>query len=173
MDSTDNIKKLSDMLGAFIFMQLSKELVRQGHKLTGALAKSFETRVKKEGEKVTIEFLMLIYGRSLNDGIKPAKIPFTPVPPYRGGTSKYIEGLIKFATLKFGADKKRAKNIAFAIANKHANKKGPGYPLTRKTGFIDNVLTADSKQIESIISDYYTETIQEIIKQFIKAKIKK
>ena len=170
MDSTDNIKKLSDMLGAFIFMQLSKELVRQGHKLTGSLAKSFETKVKKEGEKVTIEFLMLIYGRSLNDGIKPAKIPFTPVPPYRGGTSKYIEGLIKFATLKFGADKKRAKNIAFAIATKQ---KKQGYPLTRKTGFIDNVLTADSKHIESIISDYYTETIQEIIKQFIKAKIKK
>tara|TARA_R110000751_G_scaffold110114_1_gene207583 strand:- start:867 stop:1379 length:513 start_codon:yes stop_codon:yes gene_type:complete len=170
MDTTDNIKKLSDMLGAFIFMQLSKELVRQGHKLTGSLAKSFETKVKKEGEKVSIQFLMLIYGRSLNDGIKPAKIPFTPVPPYRGGTSKYIEGLIKFATLKFGADKKRAKNIAFAIATKQ---KKQGYPLTKKIGFIDNVLAADSKKIESIISDYYTETIQEIIKQFIKEKLKK
>jgi hypothetical protein len=170
MDTTNNIKKLSDLLGAFIFMQLSKELIRQGHKLTGALSKSFETKVKKEGEKVTIEFLMLIYGRSLNDGIRPEKIPFTPVPPYRGGTSKYIEGLIKFATLKFGADKKRAKNIAFAIATKQKKK---GYPLTRKTGFIDNVLTADSKQIESIISDYYTITIQEIIKQFIKEKLKK
>jgi hypothetical protein len=170
MDAADNIKKLSDMLGAFIFMQLSKELVWQGHKLTGALSKSFETRVKKQGEKVTIEFLMLIYGRSLNDGIRPERIPFTPVPPYRGGRSKYIEGLIKFAVLKFGADKKRAKNIAFAIANKQHRK---GYPLTRKTGFIDNVLTADSKHIESIISDYYTMTIQEIIKQFIKEKIKK
>jgi len=170
MDTTDNIKKLSDMLGAFIFMQLSKELVRQGHKLTGALAKSFETKVQQHGEKVTIEFLMLIYGRSLNDGIRPEKIPFTPVPPYRGGTSKYIEGLIKFATLKFGADKKRAKNIAFAIANKQHRK---GYPLTKKIGFIDNVLTADSKHIESIISDYYTETIQEIIREFIKEKIKK
>lgn len=173
MDATDNIKKLSDLLGDFIFMQLSQELVRQGHKLTGALAKSFETKVQQQGEKVTIEFLMLIYGRSLNDGIRPEKIPFTPVPPYRGGTSKYIEGLIKFATLKFGADKKRAKNIAFAIANKHSDKKGSGYPLTRETGFIDNVLTADSKQIESIISDYYTETIQEVIREFIKTKLKR
>jgi len=90
-------KKVSD----FVIIQLSFELSRQGHNLTGALIESFETTIREQGDVITIDFLMLKYGRSLNDGIRPEKIPFTPVPPYRGGTSKYIEGLIKFAQFFF------------------------------------------------------------------------
>ena len=154
-------KKISD----FVIIQLSFELSRQGHNLTGELIKSFETTIREQGDVITIDFLMLKYGRSLNDGIRPEKIPFTPVPPYRGGTSKYIEGLIKFAQLKFFVDKKEATSIAFAIANKH---KRYGYPLTGKTHFIDIAIDANSENIVKLIQDYYEATIELLITKFIK-----
>jgi len=127
--------------------------------------KSFETRIKEVSEDVArIEFLMLNYGLSLQYGIKPANIPFTPVPPFRGGKSKYIEGLIRWAKLKFGADKQRAKSIAFAIANKH---KKEGYPLTKKIGFITNVLEADKEKINNIIEDYFEAVIEALIDEYL------
>lgn len=164
-----HIKELSEILAKFIFENLAEELARQGHKLTGALAKSFEAKIEQQTEQTTIKFLMLSYGLSLNNGIKPANIPFTPVPPYRGGTSKYIEGLIKFAQLKFGASKKKAKGIAFAIATKQKRK---GYPLTRKTGFIDNVLKANERKIEQLIKNFFQQAIQKMLIESINIKRK-
>lgn len=158
------LQKLADTLADFIFPQLVDELNRQGHKLTGALMDSFEVKVREKTDTISIEFLMLKYGLSLNYGIKPAKIPYTIGGPARGGKSKYITGLINFAQKKFNADKKRAKAIAFAIAYKH---KKEGYPLTKKIAFIDNVLRADKKAIENLINDYYEASIRLLIEEFI------
>ena len=155
-----HIKKLSEILANFIFENLAEELLRQGHKLTGALSKSFEAKIEQQTEKTIIKFLMLSYGLSLNNGISPARIPFAPVPPYRGGKSKYIQGLIKFAQLKFGVTKKKAKGIAFAIATKQKQK---GYPLTRKTGFIDNVLKANERKIEQLIENFFQNALQKML----------
>ena len=158
------IQKLGDILADFVFPQLVDELNRQGHKLTGELMNSFEVRVRENGDEVRIEFLMLKYGLSLNYGIKPSKIPYTIGGPPRGGTSKYIKGLMEFARKKFNADKKKAKAIAFAIAYKH---KKEGYPLTKKIAFMDNVLKADRKGIEKLIQNYYEVAIELLIKEFI------
>mgnify|MGYP000948642637 CR=1 FL=1 len=162
--------ELGTILSQFIFKQLASELVSQGHKLTGSLIKSFELETEKQAEKVSYSFLMLNYGLSLEYGIKPNKIPYSVLPRNRGGTSKYIEGLIRFARIKFRADKRRAKQIAFAIARKH---KKEGYPLTKKIGFISNVLEADKEQIQQIISDHYQATIELLIKEFLTFKQKK
>ena len=161
------IEKLAETLSKFIFAQLTIELKRQGHNLTGALVKSFEYKVQEKTDSITIEFLMLKYALSLDKGIKPEKIPYTIGGPTRGGTSKYIEGLIRFARLKFHADKRAAKQIAFAIARKQ---KENGYPLTGKIGFISNVLKADSQQIESIIESYFEESVNLLISEFLKQK---
>ena len=161
------IQKLADILALFIFTQLAEELARQGHKLTGALVKSFEVRVKEKADSVSIEFLMLNYGLSLESGIKPSKIPYTIGGEPRGGTSKYIQGLIAFALKKFTPDKRRAKQIAFAIAHKQ---KQEGYPLTKKIGFISNVLMADKDRIENIIEQYFEATIELLFKEFITFK---
>lgn len=162
MDLSALNKKISD----FVIIQLALELSRQGHNLTGELIKSFETKIREQGDTITIDFLMLQYGRSLNDGIKPSRIPFTPVPPYRGGTSKYIEGLIRFAELKFNVDKKEATSIAFAIANKQ---KRFGYPLTGKTHFIDISMEANDDNIVKLIQDYFEETLNLLITKFIQS----
>ena len=162
------IDELVKILSDFIFKQLTAELISQGHKLTGALINSFEARIKEQTEdKLTIDFLMLNYGLSLNDGIKPDRIPYTPGGPRRGGTSKYIEGLIRFAKQRFFADQKRATQIAFAIATKQ---KREGYPLTGKIGFIDNVLNGDENAIVALIEERFEASLQLLIEEFTKNK---
>ncbi len=162
--ATNRMNELVDILSKFIFKQLTEELIRQGHNLTGALIDSFEAVVSRETEeKLTIDFMMLNYGLSLNDGIQPQNIPYTIGGPKRGGTSEYIQGLIRFAKLKFFADEKRATQIAFAIARRQKEK---GYPLTGKIGFIDNVLAADSEEIIEIISDFFEETLNSLFEEF-------
>lgn len=161
--------ELSTIISNFVISQLSLELSRQGHNLTGDLIKSFETKVIEKTDSISIEFLMNRYGLSLEYGIKPSRIPYTPPPPYRGGRSKYIEGLIKFALLKFTGDKRIAKNIAFAIAAKH---KKFGYPLTGKIGFITNTLEANMDNIERLIQDYLEAMFNTIFDEIIKSQIK-
>jgi hypothetical protein len=163
------IEQLVKILSDFIFKQLAVELERQGHKLTGALLESFEAKIQKKTEDtLTIDFLMLNYGLSLNNGIKPEKIPYTIGGPPRGGTSKYIEGLIKFAKLRFSADQRRATQIAFAIATKQ---KREGYPLTGKIGFIDNVLNGDEGAIAGLIEERFKASLELLIEEFTKNKL--
>ena len=92
--------ELNDLLFKFISKQLTDELIRQGHKLTGALINSLDSKVRETTNGTSFDYLMLVYGRSLNDGIKPANIPYTIGGAPRGGKSKYIEGLINFALKK-------------------------------------------------------------------------
>jgi hypothetical protein len=158
------MEELNNILFQFISKQLADELIRQGHRLTGALINSFDTKIKKTVDKTTIDFIMLIYGRALNDGIPPERIPYTVGGPPRGGKSKYIQGLIDFALKKFTLDKKRATSIAFAIARKQKEK---GYPLTGKIRFIDNVLDADMDEIQNLISMYYETILEELIKEYL------
>ena len=157
------MNQLSKILFEFISLQLSQELIRRGHNLTGSLINSFEEKVRLKADTLSIDFLMLIYGRALNDGIPPERIPYSPGGS-RGGTSKYIQGLIDFALKRFTLDKKKATSIAFAIANKQKKK---GYPLTGKIAFIDITLEANSNEIEDLISDFYEETLNLMIQEYI------
>lgn len=156
-----DLDQFSKRIFDFVSKALIQELRRQGHVLTGRLIESFEIETKKQTDGISLDFLMLVYGRSLNDGIAPSRIPYS-VGSGRGGKSKYIQGLIDFALKKFTADKKEATSIAFAIAAKHKKK---GYPLTGKLHFIDNVLESQQSQIEALISAYIEETILRIIQQ--------
>ena len=164
----NDFDQLGEILARFIFPQLAAELNRLGHKLTGALEKSFEVRVVEKKNIVTVEFWMLKYGLSLEYGIKPEKIPYTIGGAPRGGTSKYIQGLIRFAKLKFGATKKRAKSIAFAIATKH---KKEGYTYDKSNlGFMSNVLKADEEKIVQIVQDYFEASINLMIEEYLTFK---
>lgn len=155
-------EQFAETLFLFVSKQLIKELKRQGHVLTGALIKSLDFEVRKQVDSISIDFLMLKYGRSLNDGIPPERIPYT-IGRSRGGKSKYIQGLIRFATLRFKVGKKEATSIAFAIATKH---KKEGYPLTKKIKFIDNSIEANKAAITKLIADFTEATIYEMINQF-------
>lgn len=159
-----SVEELDKKLFTFISAMLTDELIRQGHKLTGALINSLDSKIRDVKTKTSIDFLMLVYGRALNDGIPPERIPYTIGGAPRGGKSKYIQGLINFALKKFTLDKKKATSIAFAIARKQKEK---GYPLTGKIGFIDNVLTAEANEIENIIQMYYEAIIEDLINEYI------
>ena len=158
------LEALDAKLFTFVVAQLTEELIRQGHKLTGSLIRSLDTKYKEGKQKDRIDFLMLKYGLSLNYGVKPERIPYTEGGPPRGGKSKYIQGLIDFAMKKFFLDKKAATSVAFAIAKKQKEK---GSPLTGKIGFIDNVLEKDEDKILELISDYYEAVIELLINEYI------
>jgi hypothetical protein len=163
----NDFDQLGEVLGNFIIPLLTAELDRQDHKMDGNLEKSFEVKVIEEKGEIVVQFFMLKYALSLNYGIPRKKIPYTIGGPPRAKKSKYIQGLIEFAKKKLKATKKNAKNIAFAIAYKHKSKDFPDYPLTGKTKFIDNVLTAEQKKIVSIVQDYFEVSIELLIDDYI------
>lgn len=157
------MQEIIDQLIKHIFAALAVELDRQNHKLTGALVESFEAKTRETAEAYILEFFMNNYGVFLNDGIPPARIPYTPPPPVRGGKSKYIQGLIRWARLKFGYSQKRATSVAFAVAAKHKKK---GYPLTAR-GFINITLAAEAEQIEAYLAAFAEAYILESLKEFL------
>lgn len=135
-----------------------KQLNLQGHKLTGSLANSIDYKIKLTGVDITITFEIEQYGLILDKGTPASRIPF-------GGntgkkTSKYIEGLKRYARLRFFASEKEATKIAFAIANKQKYG-GNGMPTFgsfkfsktgKRTGFIDATLKASALEIEKILT---------------------
>ena len=159
------IELLYNQIRELLFFQMIKELERQGHTLTGNLVQSFDTVLK---ESLSIEFIMQDYGLSLNYGIQPQNIPFTPVPPFRGGTSKYIQGLIRWVRLRGIATGEKAKSVAFAIATKH---KKHGYPLGKKIGFFNIALDNSEEQIIKYIQNYVESTIMILVSEYIENTI--
>ena len=151
-------------LGDFLIVQLQGELLRQGHKLTGSLAQSIEYETKKAANSISLVYSFNNYGLALNDGIKPANIP------YRRGSgakkSKYIEGLKRWVKLKFGYSRQRAERVAFAIASKQ---KKQGYPLTGKIGWINITLETSAKEIQEFIDRWAAAQIEDLVEQQIKA----
>jgi len=91
-----------------------KEVYRlQGQRIKGRLEKSmtFETVLTTEG--ATIRIFMEDYGITLDQGIKPSRIPFGGGS---GKNSKYIQGLKRYAQKRMGVSNKEALSIAFRIA---------------------------------------------------------
>ena len=155
-------KLLQDIID-FLIVQLRGELLRQGHKFTGALSESIEGVVKKSIDSTRIDFLILQYGHSLNKGIKPSRIPYTPGSGRK--KSKYIQGLMNWVKRKLGYSKKRAERIAFAIASAQKRK---GYPLTGKIGWIDITLKETEKELQEKISIWVQAQLEDLIDQLIK-----
>jgi hypothetical protein len=95
---------------------LKDELAKQGHVLSGKLRDSITFEVRIEGTKVIGVFLAENYGLILESGVPASKIPYSGRTG-KGGTSKYIAGLVRFFELR-GKDSKTALRMAFATANK-------------------------------------------------------
>jgi len=118
-----NVTKIADLLVDLI----KKEWVAQGHHLTGKFENSLETKIIKSSDSIKFQVIDGTdegYGKILDNGVPAENIPYTPGRG-RGGTSKYIQGLINYAKLRMGAADKDAVSIAFAIANKHAKEGMP------------------------------------------------
>ena len=121
------------------------ELVRQGHRLTGNLINSVESRLVEVLGSLGVEGLVLTYGRFIEEGVSKDKIPYSGRSG-RGGKSKYITGLINWVKIKFSLDARRAKGVAFAIATNHLK---TGMPSRGEafTGFVTKALNNKVEQI--------------------------
>lgn len=124
--------------------RLVAELQAQGHRLTGALEKSIQYEVKVEGDTVTAVMTALDYGLVMEFGVPASRIPYGKGGS-KGGTSKYIQGLVRFFTLR-GLGSREALGAAFATAKKHKREGMPtreSYAFSangRRTGFTKNTL---------------------------------
>ncbi len=132
--------------------------------MTGDLVESIESRILSTIEGRKIEIWLNSYGIALDQGVPADRIPFTE-PSGRGGRSKYIEGLQRFAQLKLGVtDNRKSLGIAFAIARKH---KKVGMPVKGPTQFIQKTLDATEDDIIRFAEDWAEAIFQAKIDSII------
>lgn len=134
---------------------LRTELKAQGHYLTGKLHDSIDYEIEVVGDVVRAVMECEDYGLAMEFGVTADKIPYTPGAG-GGGTSKYIQGLIRFWQGR-GVSGKEGIRAAFATAAKH---KREGLPTRAsfafsttgaRTGFASTVLERDLELIGRII----------------------
>lgn len=166
--------RLGELLSGYILRNLKDEFEAQGHKLTGAFENSLTYQVKDSVTKIEIDVLGNDYGKYVNTGVPSNKIPFSGTKKGRGGTSKYIQGLIRFVQLRTGKNAKEAIGIAFAIAKAH---KRDGMPTrgsykhsqnSRRTDFVNFVLNDKEENVGELIEDYVKSEIELLIQNYVK-----
>ena len=147
MEANELLNNLAELLKE----EMRQQLKIANHIMTGELVESIESRILSTIEGRKIEIWLNSYGIALDQGVPPDRIPFTE-PSGRGGRSKYIEGLQRFAQLKLGVtDNRESLGIAFAIARKH---KKVGMPVKGPTQFIQKTLDATEDDIIRFAEDW-------------------
>lgn len=139
--------ELLDLL-EYLALAIGDELEAQGHNLTGNLINSLSPKLGED--RLTGMVLWEQYGETVNSGINRNKVPYAPGSGAK--KSKYIDGLIRFVKLRgIASNTKKAKSIAFAIAQSH---KSYGLPTVgsrrfsstgRRTGAVEEALQKERK----------------------------
>lgn len=165
--------KLGIILGDYLVQKLGQELRDQGHSLTGDLITSLEYRVRETATGVTVEFIANQYGEYLNTGVSASRIPYTPRGPRRGGTSQYIQALIRYVERRMGLRGKEATGVAFAIARAHKREGMPtraSYRFSknnRRTGWVDVVLKQEENKIQETVTEFVGRELEALFVNFI------
>ena len=147
MEANDLLQNLA----ALLVQEMRQQIKIANHIMTGSLADSVESMILNTITGRKIEIWLNDYGIALDQGVPPERIPFTD-PSGRGGRSKYIEGLQRFAQLKLGVtDQRESLSIAFAIAKKH---KKVGMPVAGPTKFIEKTIDATDADIQKFAEDW-------------------
>ena len=169
--------QLGAVLGEYLRNRLGQELLAQGHRLTGELISSLEYKIQTTANGLTLDFFASEYGTYLNTGVPASRIPYTPGRRGGGGgTSAYIQGLIRYTQRRMGLRGKEAVSAAFAIARKH---KREGMPTrasfrfssnNRRTGWVDIILEQDEQKINDIVQDWVGRELELLVSNFIAQK---
>ena len=165
-------EQLTNKIGELLVIAIKTELGLQGHRLTGKLINSIE----EVSRNTTTGFIVAILGEDylqfVNNGVPASRIPFSGRTG-RGGTSKYIQGLARFARIKFGKSPKEALNVAFAIANKHKREGMPTRSSRRfsKTGKRTNAVQIAVEKVEDQIAALAEQFIEEVVIKELQIKI--
>lgn len=143
---------------------LRTELKAQGHYLTGRLHDSIEYEIEYSPGIVTATMECEDYGLSMEFGVPAQNIPYTPGSG-SGGTSQYIQGLIRFWNLR-GVTGREGVRAAFATARKHKREGMPtraSYAFSTtgaRTGFASTVLERDLELIGRILEEKTGYTLE-------------
>jgi hypothetical protein len=160
MEANELLNNLADLLKE----EMRQQLRIANHIMTGDLIESIESRILSTIEGRKIEIWLNSYGIALDQGVPPDRIPFTE-PSGRGGRSKYIEGLQRFAQLKLGVtDNRKSLGIAFAIARKH---KKVGMPVKGPTQFIQKTIDATDEEIMKFAEEWSAAVFEAKIDKII------
>lgn len=162
-----NQKKVEALriLGLELEEALGSELIRQGHRLTGALIQSISVKIFERFDSLGLEGIFNDYGIFLDTGVSKDKIPFSGATG-RGGKSLYITGLINWVRLKFKVNAKKAKGIAFAIAHTH-KKKGMPAGGDKFKGWMTKTLNAKERRISDLIGAAAEQDIVIVINNIV------
>lgn len=146
---------------------LRGSLEDQGHVNTGRLSRSIQYKIEKGAGVVTATIEAEDYGVFVEFGVPASSIPYNPGRRGGGGTSRYIEGLIRYFRQK-GEPEREAMRAAFATARVHAREGMPTNASARfsrtgeRTGFAKTALENDLDTIARILENTtgYELTIQ-------------
>ena len=150
-----------------VLARVLEEWRNQGHDLTKKVESTAKSTIEQTIGFVRITGELEYYARFVNTGVPASKIPYSP-PSGRGGTSKYIEGLIAYATAR-GMD--NPKSAAFAIANKHLKEGMPTsgskkYSSTgNRTNFVEDAFKEILPELNQLV---FKETSNELNKDLTK-----
>lgn len=138
---------------------LRKELEAQGHTLSGKLSQSISFEVSSDGSEAVGRMYFEDYGVFVEVGVTADRIPYGKGGS-KGGTSKYIQGLVSFWEQR-GLSGREALSAAFATARVHAREGMPSrgsYAHTstgERTGFVRTAIEGQLENIGKTISDRY------------------
>lgn len=160
-------EELLNDLAELLKDEMKQQIKIADHIMTGSLIESIEDRILTTIDGRKIEIWLNDYGIALDQGVPKENIPFTE-PSGRGGRSKYIEGLQRFAQLKLGVtDQRKSLGIAFAIARKHKYGTPGGMPSKGPTEFIQKTLTATEEEIIKFAEDWAEAVFEAKIQSII------
>lgn len=159
----DNIQDIIKKSLAIASQEFEIELEGQGH---AGLIKTMEERIRVVEGEVTGEIYMAYYYQFVNNFTPPAKIPFSGRTG-KGGTSKYIEALIRFFERK-GADNPKSAAFATAYTQKKEGRPTKGSylfaPNGRRTGFLEYSLDKIEERI-------YNQLAEDLYQYFLTLQI--
>jgi hypothetical protein len=158
--AAENSKATLSNLEQFLRLKLLDEWTAQGHNMNGKAIREIDFIAEHMGNSLRYDLMVLPYVAYNETGVPAAKIPFS-APSGRGGTSKYIQGLIRYAKVKFNLDDTSAKSAAFAIASKQKSERGMPtqnsykYSSTgQRTGFITQTMYKNEEEIRRLLLNY-------------------
>jgi len=141
-----------------------ESLEAQGHVLTGKLRDSINYEIEQTANAITATMFIEDYGLAVEFGVPAANIPYGGNTG-KGGTSKYIQGLIRFFELR-GLSDREAKGAAFATANKHRKEGMPtrassAFSQTgKRTEFIKEAIDKEGPRINAELERKFGVIIQ-------------
>ena len=156
-----------DQISDIAIKAVVDEWIKQGHSLTKKFERTIERKVVESTGKTVLEFYVQDYAVVQNKGVAASRIPYTKGSGRK--TSKYIDGLIKYALQRMTNSRQEAERIAFAIASKHkregmqTNASKRFSSTGKRKGFIGDGLKKVENKIDIIIRIAITATFERII----------